>query len=263
MGFWRAWYRLSPNYRQTPWGCIITDRRYPLIYDANHAAVFADHDRTTPQEIRAALHPELRAARAPFEHVVFWDPPEPCVALQGFRAQADQTGQIVAMVSEEPPAIDPPGDIEVREMAPSDEEFWAAYRPTRQMFGETFAQDVLEQLDERERALLIPAGMRLFAAFVDGRIAGMVNLLSLAGVGYLDTVVTLPEFRRRGVATAAVLRAVRESHEAGDPIVHLLADEAGEARRLYHRLGFRVRARSQSTTRRLAPGAGYCGMKST
>jgi predicted GNAT family acetyltransferase len=86
---------------------------------------------------------------------------------------------------------------------------------------------------------------------VGEEIAGFVGLLSLDGIGYLDSVVTLPSFRRRGVATAGVLHVVRESLDGGDRLVHLLADEDDAPQRLYERLGFRTRARVRSATTKL------------
>ncbi len=122
------------------------------------------------------------------------------------------------------------------------------------MFGDVLAEDVVEQMDRREQEVLIPAGLRMFVALVEGRVAGFTNLLSLRAVGYLDTVVTLPQFRRRGVATAAVTHAVGESLAGGDRLVHLLADEGEPPQALYERLGFRVRARVRSVNRSLLPG---------
>jgi ribosomal protein S18 acetylase RimI-like enzyme len=67
-------------------------------------------------------------------------------------------------------------------------------------------------------------------------------------VGYLDNVVTMPEFRGRGVATATVGRAIEASRASGDNALFLLTEEDNPARRLYERIGFRVRAKVESFT---------------
>ncbi|MFN2590907.1 MAG: GNAT family N-acetyltransferase [Actinomycetota bacterium] len=251
MDFWLAWYSLSPYVRRTDWGAVITDPRYPLIYDANQAGVLTAHDAVTADDVLRELTPALRKAGAAFEHVEFWDPPNPCPALEEIAARSEQRGWDVDMVFEADPTLDPSPEVEVREVDPLDDRVWAAHASTRQMFGQTLSGDVLEQMDRMAREVVVPAGLRIFAGTIGDELAGLVNLLSLNGVGYLDSVVTMPDFRRRGVATAIVLHVVERSLDGGDRIVHLLADEGDPPQRLYERLGFRVRARVGSATRRL------------
>jgi ribosomal protein S18 acetylase RimI-like enzyme len=82
--------------------------------------------------------------------------------------------------------------------------------------------------------------------------AGQTTLLGIDGVGYLDSVVTRPEFRRRGVASATVLRAVEAATERGDRLVHLLTVKDSGPQRLYERLGFQLAAEIVTFTRPLA-----------
>lgn len=255
--FWLALSGLSPHFERTPWGTVIADSRFPMIWDANHAGIFEHHDEVNAEEIRAAIHPVLRKAGAVFEHAEFWDPPGRCPALDDLRAGAERHAADVVMVHEQPSTVDPPEVVTVREIRDPDADFWRRYSASRNMFGEPLPSDVVDQMDRRDREVMIPAGLRLFAASVDGRSAGLANLLSLRGVGYIDNVVTFPEFRKRGVATALVTRLVDESLGRGDGAIHLLADEGQAPQQLYERLGFRVRARVASCTRRLpAPAAG-------
>jgi GNAT superfamily N-acetyltransferase len=249
--FWLGVAELSPHFERTPWGTIVADARYPLIWDANHAGIFEGHDRVSAEEIRAAMHPALRRAGAAFEHAEFWDPPDPCPALDDLRSHAERRAADVLMVHEEPALVSPPTEISVVEVRDPDPRFWRRYSDSRNMFGEPLPADVVRQMDRRDREVMIPAGLRLYAASADGRPAGLANLLSLTGVGYIDNVVTFPDFRRRGVATALITRLVEESLGGGDRTVHLLADEDRPPQRLYERLGFRVRARIASCTRPL------------
>jgi ribosomal protein S18 acetylase RimI-like enzyme len=112
-------------------------------------------------------------------------------------------------------------------------------------------------LYRRDIEVFLPRGLRFFVGFVDGQMAGQATLLGIGGVGYLDSVVTRPEFRRRGVATATVLRAVQASIDRGDDLVHLLAVKDSAPQRLYERLGFREDARMVTYRHelRVAPAA--------
>ncbi len=103
----------------------------------------------------------------------------------------------------------------------------------------------------RDLEVFLPRGLRFFVGFVEGQMAGQATLLGIDGVSYLDSVVTRPEFRGRGVATATVLRAVQAGIERGDDLVHLLAVKDSGPQRLYERLGFRVEAEVVSFTRAL------------
>jgi ribosomal protein S18 acetylase RimI-like enzyme len=111
--------------------------------------------------------------------------------------------------------------------------------------------EVLDQMVERTRAVFVPAGVRWFLGYVDGEMAGYTSLISLEAVGYLDSVVTMPEFRGRGLGAATVSRAIEASQVSGDQALFLLTEEDNPARRLYERLGFRVMAKVESFTRPL------------
>ena len=98
------------------------------------------------------------------------------------------------------------------------------------------------------------AGMRFFAGRIDGKIAGFTSLIPRDGAAYVDNVVTLSAYRRRGIASATVTRALAEAEEQGIATVFLLAEENGDPQRLYERLGFRVVSRAMGFTRPLPPG---------
>lgn len=57
-------------------------------------------------------------------------------------------------------------------------------------------------------------------------------------MGYVDAVGTLPENRRRGVASALIRRVVTDSHVLGNRWTALEAVTGGETERLYERLSF-------------------------
>ena len=135
-------------------------------------------------------------------------------------------------------------EVRVAEVVEPSAGFLAWYRESRSDFGEReeLGEPVVEQLYRRDIEVFLPRGLRFFVGFVDGEMAGQTTLFGIHGIGYIDSVVTRPEFRRRGVATSTILRAVEASVERGDELVHLLAVKDGPAARLYERLGFRVKA---------------------
>jgi ribosomal protein S18 acetylase RimI-like enzyme len=75
----------------------------------------------------------------------------------------------------------------------------------------------------------------------------------MEAAGYIDSVVTRREFRRRGVASGTVSAAVKASLKARDRATFLLAEAGGRPQRLYERLGFQVIARANGYTRPREP----------
>jgi ribosomal protein S18 acetylase RimI-like enzyme len=230
---------------------VFSDPRFPLLYDANHAAVLEEIPELELEEVRADLLPALREAGAPHEQVEFWASQRSPAAEQMRQVVGDTRD--VLMVFAGSPADPSPAGVRVAEVAEPNNGFLAWYRESRSDFGERreLGPAVVEQMFRRDLEVFLPRGLRFFVGFVDGQMAGQATLLGIDRVGYLDSVVTRPEFRGRGVATATVLRAVQAGIERGDDLVHLLAVKDSGPQRLYERLGFRAEAEVVSFTRPL------------
>ena len=82
------------------------------------------------------------------------------------------------------------------------------------------------------------AACRLYLARLDGKAVGACDLFEHGQSGRIESVVTLPEFRGRGVGTALVARAVADSLTSGNGTTYLFTEPRGAAERLYLRLGF-------------------------
>jgi ribosomal protein S18 acetylase RimI-like enzyme len=218
---------------------VFTDPRYPLLYDANHAAILEEIPDLELSEIRDELLPSLERSGARHEQIEFWAS-QSSPAVAEMRALLGDT-QDVVMAYEGPPGLTA-SDVEVHEVARSDPGFLDRYRESAEDLGEPERMEpaVLDQLYRRDVEVFVPRGLRLFVGMVDGEVAGRATLMGIGGVGYVDTVVTRLRYRRRGVASAMVSRAVQAGIERGDEVVHLLTVKDSAPQRLYERLGFRV-----------------------
>ncbi len=245
-----AFEALAARSVRTPWGVVVTDPRYPDVYDANKASVLEAAPRLTVDEIREALAPELDAAGIRFEHIELMDLDDAAPARDAMTRSAGRVHPDAVMTHTGHPGGVPTASdgITVDELEQPDEAFWRVYRQSRNEFGTTMPEDVVDQLVRRDRDVLTPAGLRFFVGSSGGQVVGFTTLLSIGGVGYLDNVVTLGAYRRRGVASATVTMAVRASRDAGDEQTFLLTDLHGTARSLYERLGFRLIRRAAGFT---------------
>lgn len=105
--------------------------------------------------------------------------------------------------------------------------------------GEEEARQVAAAKSVNERA----SRVQYFAAFLDGRPASYCELYSVDGVGQVEAVLTLPEHRGRGLASAVVLHAAAVSRRAGHMLTFLVAEENDWPKELYLKLGFEAAGR--------------------
>ncbi|WP_213002426.1 GNAT family N-acetyltransferase [Winogradskya consettensis] len=90
-----------------------------------------------------------------------------------------------------------------------------------------------------ERELNFYPDMVRLAGVVDGRTVGTCTLsLGTADVGGLYTITTDPDYRRRGIATALTLEALRIIRKTGRHFATLQSSGAGLA--VYEKIGFRT-----------------------
>ena len=99
-------------------------------------------------------------------------------------------------------------------------------------------EETVRQLSANHRVVIGTRDTRLFAARVDGAIASFCDLYSVGNTGQIEAVMTLREFRGRGLARATVLRALEASRESGHDLTFLLADREDWPKELYRKLGF-------------------------
>ena len=80
--------------------------------------------------------------------------------------------------------------------------------------------------------------VRLYLANCDGQNAGACSLFEANGWARVESVGTRPEFRRRGVASALVRRAIEDAQANENSVVYLFTEAGGDGEALYRTLGF-------------------------
>jgi len=77
-----------------------------------------------------------------------------------------------------------------------------------------------------------------YLAYLNGEAAGAATAHTEGSVAGIYGVATLPDFRRRGVASAIVAHIAQLAWEKGCDTVFLSSEPDGEAARMYERMGF-------------------------
>ena len=238
--FWIALDDLVADVLPTDWGAVITDARFPDVWDTNYARV--DVESAVPlARIETDLLPALRRARVGVEHVVSFHHEAHGDLLSQLSSRGHRISWDLAMVLDRASwaAEALKEGVVVEELHPGGELWAAAAGSMRDSFA-IEPPAAVEQLLTLERAVLAPAGKRWFAVRgEDGTPASLGTLLVLDGTGYIDNVATDPAARGRGYASAIVTQIGRETHRADAAGPFLLCDPGAPATvRFYERLGF-------------------------
>jgi len=232
--YWRAQDDLFERVDAAPWGAVVSDARFPTVHEGNYARVEARH-QVSLADVESTLLPALERVRCDRVHVLVFHPEDTTEIL----AEASTRGEhlawdLVMCFSGAPGAT----DGTVAEIRTFDRAFWDTYDASGALFD---VEDgaVLAGYRAIERDVMIPGGRRWFAVLEGERMLALSSVLVLEGVGFVDHVVTFPQARRRGYATALTQRALAEAHAAGAERTYLLAEPDGVAATMYERIGFR------------------------
>lgn len=222
-----------------PWGVAASDTRWPRVWDANFVRVERAH--VTLAGVERAMATVLE--RTGGNHARLWVPePE---RVPGFVESAVTAGygesRDLAMVLDGSPPEAPAGAMaDVREVphgAPDLVRALYQFRDTSQIDDE-----VMQQLLRRDAWLATLGGVRWFAGYLDGELAGFCGCATAPnGVSMIDDVTTGEAFRRKGVATLVVAAATFAAQAASGVSRTFLSTAADNAPAIavYERLGFR------------------------
>jgi ribosomal protein S18 acetylase RimI-like enzyme len=221
--------RLDP----TLYGPVLVHTRLNLVHDLNFLR--AEHPgEASAQELAAEADRVQRGAGIGHRRVNVRGEEQGKRLEPQFVALSWKPERFVLMVERR--AADRPAEHDVREVdEPTLRPLWAeAIRTQPHGKDETLVQQILEH--RRDVGKAIPT--QYFAAEVGGRLVAHAELYSENGVGQVENVFTLPDYRGRGLARAVVLRGVAESQAAGNELTFLVADADDWPQRLYEKLGF-------------------------
>jgi ribosomal protein S18 acetylase RimI-like enzyme len=243
--FWKALDERLFHAEPTWWGAVVTEARFPAIWDLNYARIDAAAPDLTLREVAGALLPALAEGGTDTFHVVSFSPEE----TTGLLVELSTLGHtlswdLVMDLTTEPTVV--AADVHVEPLEPG-EELWSRVEESLGLFGnDPAASQQLRSIEEETFA----AGHKRWLGVRDdeGVIVALAALVLLEGVGYLDNVATFPQARGRGLASSIVTRAIELAYEAGADHVSLFADpDTAPVVRMYEQLGFREVGRLPST----------------
>ena len=226
-----------------PQVCFVRNTEVPNVYDANHARYVRAR---TPKEIGFVLEriDEVLAASSHRQFLIDPDTPpsfEAQLALEGYECSFE-----FAMVLEGELAARPVAkDVKIRPV--QSEADWAA-------LGALFRANHEEEGLREDRDLLTPEVTRqvvltkswkaptlaFFLASVRGTDCGYFSSWpGTNGMGKVEDLFTLADFRHRGVATALVRHCVDDARARGAREVQISARVDDTPKEMYVALGFR------------------------
>jgi GNAT superfamily N-acetyltransferase len=211
-------------------GTARLDRELPQVYDLNLLRV--EHGGPTVEALVAEA--ERIQGEAGLTHRRVQLPPEHDERLgDGFKDLGWHGEALVVMALHREPErtvdLGAAGETERGALV----EAWAGG-----MRADGLAEDVVRQLLAHKKLIADTTPTRYFAARSDGEVASYCELYSAGSTAQIESVMTLPAHRGKGLASAVVLRAATAAREAGAGLVFLVADRDDWPRQLYGRLGF-------------------------
>lgn len=147
-----------------------------------------------------------------------------------------EDGELDVMVWRKATSAQPPADVRVRPVAGNaDTESAVDIVIGGFDFPEAWKDILLASLAEDTN----PINGQTFLAEVGGKPVGVAALVRTSDrISGIYSVATLPEFRRRGVATALSLKCLEAYQETEDEALTLQVQHGSDAQRLYEKLGF-------------------------
>jgi predicted GNAT family acetyltransferase len=234
------YFTFGAAWTRTPCAWFLDSDQLPDYRDCNHALHLRDDGRGAEAVAReVAAH--YRARGTPIAADV-----DEVAERQGIGAALRRLGitpvigrrRLMRYPSHAPPWL-PERGITI-EIAPND-----LHAAATREWVETVVSDEEDEEDRRRWRAVTElearfSSCRLYLARIDGRMAGACDLFAAQGWGRIDSVVTRPDQRRRGVASALAARAVADSLALGHEVTYLFTDAGGAGEQVYTRLGFEI-----------------------
>ncbi len=224
--------RMTEEVVPAPHGRALLTPSMPRVYYTNTFAVDLGAEGSAT-ELLEDLEPIFWAAGLTHRQVSV-DDELGARAAPKFRELGWKTEELLVMPHRgETPQVDTSGVEEV-----GWEELEPVWAEGMRASPEIRDEEEVRQLVAAQHRRRIAVDVRYFAARADGRIASYCELFSDGTTGQIESVMTLEEFRRRGLAKAIVTHALAESRAAGHDFTFLLAEAEDWPKELYRKLGF-------------------------
>jgi GNAT superfamily N-acetyltransferase len=223
--------------REVPFrfGTAYLHSELPRVWSRNYLVADRDVDQTSVELLAAESERILGEAGLRHRKVELYDEDVGARLEPGFRALGWDVHCDVLMVArrepDRPADLSLAGEVSIDELEP----VWA-----EGIRSEPYGTDeeVVRQLVASKRIVVASRDTKFFAARIDGVIGSYCDLYSNGSTGQIEAVMTLEQFRNRGLARATVLRALAASREAGHDLTFLMADRDDWPKELYRKLGF-------------------------
>ena len=249
----QAFLALGAEVFEADGATFVRDRSSPNVPDCNRIAHIS---AGTPEEIERLL---ARARRefAGFRElrfiVDFLTPPtvEARLAQEGY-----EHNELLVMVLEGALAGEPRShDVRLIDSDEAWREYEALHELDWNLYHDSLPPSVgrwsAEEMFRSRRAKSPPA--RYWLAYVDGEASAyLTSWEGIDGVGQVDDLLTHPDYRHRGLATALVHRGVADCRERGAGPVGIVADASGTPKQMYAAMGFRPIAITRHYTKLLS-----------
>jgi ribosomal protein S18 acetylase RimI-like enzyme len=224
--------RFAAERREFEYGTALFNDALRRVYDANFVRFERGFDELTGDRVEAAAD-ELQASLR-HRKVVIPDERAGERVAEELRARGWRYYTLVTMAYRGDGRPEP-GSHPVEEVEA------VALRPARERSLDDGRRDAeaRRQIVAFTELMAGSSPTRLFAARADRHeIGSFCALFQRDGIGEIDEVTTVEQYRRRGLASEVVAAAVRGSVESGDQLTFLVADEGDWPKDWYARLGF-------------------------
>jgi GNAT superfamily N-acetyltransferase len=240
LAVYRAYQALGNEQFKADGAIFIRNREIPGIWDANHVTQVT---ASTPQEIERLLE-RVEREYAGFAHrrfhLDFTTPPqfEARLVLEGYQ----RSDALVMLL--EGDLTDSAKPYDIRPV--TDEGDWQTYAGLYDVDWREYREKIPGPFDEETPSQMVLSrrskwpSAPLWLAYVDGAAqAYCTSWLGPGGMGLVEDLFTLPDFRHRGLATALVHHCVAEARTEGASPVVIVADTADTPKQMYAAMGFR------------------------
>ncbi len=237
LGFERAWVEAGCSVEVRPYGALLRNDRYPLVFMANMAwverlpkdgieGVLADLDRAFAGSAVRHRYLVFDDARAAFEQQ------EP-LARFGFQPEA-----VVALARLGIPASIPNPDLELRRVGEgaTESEYRDVWFPIHEEMGWTPEEARQVYALDRERAEAV--GRTSYVAYLEEEPSGIFALWVRLRSALIEDVGTLPRSRNKGVGRTMIFEACKMAVNEGCEWTLLMTPLLGSPKIMYQTLGF-------------------------